>query len=142
MNVEPTRASAAAGTEPSERAAPAPLPTDPAVRAPVPPSGTAPPAPPRSAPPTGRPVRPPAVRYAPPPTRRHRGRRILAATAIAILLLGMLVVVGTYYVDSVPTPEQLQVPESTTIYYADGRTPMAKLGVENRTLLKYEEMND
>ncbi len=50
--------------------------------------------------------------------------------------------VGTYYVDSVPTPAQLPLPESTTVYYADGKTPMAKLGTENRTILAFDEMND
>jgi len=67
---------------------------------------------------------------------------VAAAVAVTVFLSGAGVAVGAYYVDSVPTPEQLQLPESTTVYYADGRTPMAKLGVENRTILRYDEMND
>jgi membrane peptidoglycan carboxypeptidase len=68
--------------------------------------------------------------------------RIISAVAVLAMLSGVLVAVGLYYVDSVPTPEQLDLPESTTVYYADGKTPMAKLGVENRTILRFDEMND
>ncbi|HEX6872685.1 MAG TPA: transglycosylase domain-containing protein [Micromonosporaceae bacterium] len=64
------------------------------------------------------------------------------AIALLLLLSGTTLTVGTYYVDSVPTPEELSLPEATTVYFADGQTPMAKLGQENRTILKYEEMND
>jgi membrane peptidoglycan carboxypeptidase len=76
--------------------------------------------------------------------RRPRRRRawIAAAIAVFVVLAGAGVVVGGYYVDSVPTPEQLSLPESTTVYYADGRTPMAKLGTENRTILRFDEMED
>jgi membrane peptidoglycan carboxypeptidase len=66
----------------------------------------------------------------------------LAAVAIVLLLTGFAVAAGTYYFDSVPTPTQLDLPESTTVFFADGKTPMAKLGAENRTLLKLDEMND
>ena len=59
-----------------------------------------------------------------------------------MVLSGLGLSACAYYIDSVPTPDQLRLPESTTIYYADGRTPMAKLGTENRTLLRSDEMND
>ena len=49
---------------------------------------------------------------------------------------------GAYYVDTIPTPAELELPESTTIYYADGVTTMAKLGTENRTILPVADMND
>ncbi|WP_426514685.1 transglycosylase domain-containing protein [Dactylosporangium sp. McL0621] len=58
------------------------------------------------------------------------------------MLSGVGAVVGALYFESVPTPEELALPESTTVYYADGTTPMAKLGTENRTILRYGEMND
>jgi membrane peptidoglycan carboxypeptidase len=74
--------------------------------------------------------------------KADRRNLIVAAIAVIMLLSGAGLAAGTYYFDSVPTPEQLQLPESTTVYYADGKTPMAKLGNENRTLLKYDEMND
>jgi membrane peptidoglycan carboxypeptidase len=50
--------------------------------------------------------------------------------------------VGGYYFDTVPTPEELQLPEATTVYFADGKTVMAKLGSENRTILSFGQMND
>lgn len=75
--------------------------------------------------------------------RRRRRRRTRAIYLLTlIVLLGSSSGAGIYYVDSVPTPNELQLPESTTIYFADERTPMAVLGKENRTLLKYEAMND
>jgi membrane peptidoglycan carboxypeptidase len=71
-----------------------------------------------------------------------RRQRIAAWVSAGLLLAGSGLIVTTFYVDSVPTPDQLQLPESTTVYYADGRTPMAKLGAENRTILAFDEMND
>ncbi len=47
-----------------------------------------------------------------------------------------------YFVDAIPMPDQLALPDSTTVYFADGTTPMATLGTENRTILSYDEMND
>ena len=47
-----------------------------------------------------------------------------------------------YFVDTIPMPEQLALPDSTTMYFADGTTTMATLGTENRTILAYDEMND
>jgi len=72
----------------------------------------------------------------------NRTRIIAATAAVTLLLSGTGLALGTYYVDSVPTPAQLELPESTTVYYADGKTPMAKLGTENRTILAFDEMND
>src|SRR5258706_4354684 len=71
-----------------------------------------------------------------------RHKVLVSVVALALVLSGAGVVVGGYYFDSVPTPDQLALPESTTVYFADGTTPMAKLGSENRTLLTYDEMND
>ncbi len=67
---------------------------------------------------------------------------VVVVVVVVVVLAGVGAAVGAYYFDSVPTPEQLQLPESTTIFYADGRTPMAKLGTENRTILRYDEMNE
>ena len=71
-----------------------------------------------------------------------RRNLLIAAIAVILLLSGLSVGAGTYYFDSVSTPEQLSLPEATTVYFADGKTPMAKLGSEDRTLLKFGEMND
>jgi membrane peptidoglycan carboxypeptidase len=75
--------------------------------------------------------------------KRTRRRGLVAAVLVVVLMLGGIgTVLGVYYVDSVPTPAQLALPEATTVYYADGKTPMARLGAQNRTLLTFDEMND
>ena len=74
--------------------------------------------------------------------RRRRRHRILIFLAVFALLAGSGLLAGGYYFDSVPTPSDLELPESTTVYYADGRTPMATLGEENRTIVPYDQMND
>lgn len=74
--------------------------------------------------------------------RRKKARirnLIIGAFAIFIMLAGGLVVGGTYYYDTVPLPDQLDLPEASTIYYSDGKTPIAKLGEEeggNREYVK------
>jgi len=73
--------------------------------------------------------------------RRVRRRRLLMASTIALLLVATGLAVGAYYVDRIPTPEQLELPESTTIYFSDGVTTMARLGTEDRTILAFDEMN-
>jgi membrane peptidoglycan carboxypeptidase len=65
--------------------------------------------------------------------RRKKARRrnlIIAAFAVFIILAGGVVVGGTYYYDSVPAPQQLKLPEASTILFANG-TQLAKLGEEN-----------
>jgi membrane peptidoglycan carboxypeptidase len=75
--------------------------------------------------------------------KKSRLRRLVAVTtALMVLILGAGVTVGLFYLDGVPTPAELTLPEATTVYYADGTTPMAKLGAENRTILSYDQMND
>ncbi|WP_231605856.1 transglycosylase domain-containing protein [Micromonospora sp. HK10] len=76
------------------------------------------------------------------PGRPRRRRRLLVVLAVVALLAGSGLLAGGYYFDSVPTPTDLKLPESTTVYYADGKTPMAKLGAENRTIVPYGQMND
>jgi membrane peptidoglycan carboxypeptidase len=74
--------------------------------------------------------------------RKARRRRVLVAVVVALVMGASGVAVGAYYVDRIPTPDQLALPESTTIYFSDGRTAMARLGTENRTILAFDEMND
>jgi membrane peptidoglycan carboxypeptidase len=73
--------------------------------------------------------------------RRVRRRRLVVASMIAMLVAATGLAAGLYYVDRVPAPEQLALPESTTIYFSDGATTMARLGTENRTILAFDEMN-
>ncbi|MGE5156130.1 MAG: transglycosylase domain-containing protein, partial [Betaproteobacteria bacterium] len=81
------------------------------------------------------------------PSRSARARKarrrniILASFAVFIMLAGIGVVVGAYYVDGIKTPDQLTFPESTTVYYSDG-TVLAKLGQVTRYNLTFEQMND
>src|SRR5215831_3027478 len=85
---------------------------------------------------------PPQLAIATPSERRkRRQRRLMAAFAIFIMLIGVVVIGGTYFVDGVKTSDQLKFPATTTVYYSDG-TPISKLGEETRYELKYEEMND
>ena len=72
--------------------------------------------------------------------RRRRRRRIAIAFLVAVLLGFGGLGGGVYYADAVPTPAELELPESTMVYFADGRTPMAKLGKETRTILAYDDM--
>ncbi|HEX2771144.1 MAG TPA: transglycosylase domain-containing protein [Micromonosporaceae bacterium] len=79
---------------------------------------------------------------APAARERPRKRVLIIFLAVLALLAGIGVMAGTYYVDSVPTPADLKLPESTTVYFADGRTEMAKLGAENRSIVPFDQMND
>jgi membrane peptidoglycan carboxypeptidase len=51
------------------------------------------------------------------------------------MLAGAGVVGGTYYFQSVPPPSALDLPETTTVYFADGKTQLAKLAQENRIMV-------
>jgi membrane peptidoglycan carboxypeptidase len=78
-------------------------------------------------------------------TRSKRQRRrniILASVAVFIMLVGIGVVSGAYYIDGIKTPDQLTFPESTTVYFSDGKTVLAKLGEVTRYNLTFDQMND
>jgi len=50
------------------------------------------------------------------------------------LFLLFAVFVGVVYASTtVPSPDSVQTAQTTLVYYADGKTPMARLGNENRT---------
>lgn len=74
--------------------------------------------------------------------RRRRGRRLLLVLLIAPIFVATGVAVAAFYIDSIPSPGQLALPESTTVYFSDGVTPMAQLGTVNRTILSFDQMND
>jgi membrane peptidoglycan carboxypeptidase len=74
-------------------------------------------------------------------SKMARRRNILIASfAVLIMLTGAGFVGGTYYVDSVKAPSQLNFPETTMVYYSDGSL-LAKLGEVTRYEVKYDEMN-
>src|SRR5262249_1773220 len=92
-------------------------------------------------PPGGPLVQPMRVRK--PKSRSKRARRrnlIIGAFAAFIMLVGTSAAGRTSYFDSSLAPSDFAQPESTTIYYSDGKTPMAKIGEENRTLIPFSEM--
>jgi membrane peptidoglycan carboxypeptidase len=85
---------------------------------------------------------PPRLAIATPQQRRQRRiRQLMAAFAVFIMLVGVVVIGGTYFVDGVKTSDQLTFPATTTVYYSDG-TPISKLGEQTRYELTYDEMND
>jgi membrane peptidoglycan carboxypeptidase len=64
--------------------------------------------------------------------RALRRRRIVTTAVAALVLSGVLTAAGVYYVGSVPLPADLSLPATTTVYYSDGVTVMARLGTRNR----------
>ncbi|WP_238013150.1 transglycosylase domain-containing protein [Dactylosporangium sp. AC04546] len=76
-----------------------------------------------------------------PVSKRRRRRRILIASGVAVLVLaGSTAGAGTYYFDQVALPEDIAMAQSTTIYYADGVTPIARIGDTNRTVIPLDEV--
>ncbi|HTJ33407.1 MAG TPA: transglycosylase domain-containing protein [Dactylosporangium sp.] len=66
---------------------------------------------------------------------RRRLRKVLLRSLVALVVLaGLGLAAGTYYYDQVPLPDDITLEQATTIYYADGVTPLARIG-ENRTLV-------
>ncbi|MFU8873381.1 transglycosylase domain-containing protein [Micromonospora sp. SL4-19] len=64
--------------------------------------------------------------------KRRRINMLIAGFAVFIMLAGIGVVGFTYYSQKVYLPEDTTPPLSTTIYARDGKTPIAKVGEENR----------
>jgi membrane peptidoglycan carboxypeptidase len=64
-----------------------------------------------------------------------RRRRIITSVVAGLVLLAVFTVVGVYYVNTIPLPNALSLPATTTVYYSDGRTVLARLGSQSRTLV-------
>jgi len=64
--------------------------------------------------------------------RQLRRRRIISSIMAFVVLAGVFSIVGAYYVSTIPLPEAVRLPETTTVYYSDGTTVMARLGEQNR----------
>jgi membrane peptidoglycan carboxypeptidase len=78
-----------------------------------------------------------------PPRSKKKNRRrnwIVASIAILIMIAGGSLVGGTYVFAKVPAPDALPAGQSTTIYYSDGKTEMAKIGDENRTIVPLDKI--
>ncbi|WP_433205733.1 transglycosylase domain-containing protein [Dactylosporangium sp. CS-047395] len=71
--------------------------------------------------------------------RKRRRNVIIASIAAFIMIAGIGMVAGTYYFDQVALPDDITLDQSTTIYYSDGVTPMARIG-ENRTVLPFDQI--
>jgi membrane peptidoglycan carboxypeptidase len=69
-----------------------------------------------------------------------RKRRLFIALAVVVALVGAAIGAATLYVGSVPLPGLIALPESTVVYYSDGRTVMARLGAEHRIVLAHDEI--
>jgi membrane peptidoglycan carboxypeptidase len=67
-------------------------------------------------------------------------RRLLIVVATVLVLVGAGVGAAALYVNSVPLPAEMSMPEITTVYYADGKTEMARLGAQNRVLLPHDRI--
>src|SRR5215475_11059396 len=68
--------------------------------------------------------------------RARRRRLIIACLAALIMLSGIGVITGVYYTSSITLPADVPLQQSTTVYYSDGKTVMARLGDENRVILQ------
>jgi len=75
-------------------------------------------------------------------SRKTRRRRLLIAVLVSPVFAFTGLVAAGYYVDSVPLPAELELPEATTVYFSDGVTPIAQLGSVNRVILQPSELND
>jgi len=72
--------------------------------------------------------------------RRRRRNLIIVGIAAFIMLTGVGMVTGTYYFDQVELPQDLHMKEATTIFYNDGKTKMAQIGEENRTMITIKDV--
>ncbi|SCL22633.1 Membrane carboxypeptidase (penicillin-binding protein) [Micromonospora nigra] len=72
--------------------------------------------------------------------KRKRMNLLIASFAVFIMLAGIGVVGFTYYSTNVVLPKEIPLPLSTTVYMKDGKTPVARLGNENRTFVTINDI--
>ena len=72
--------------------------------------------------------------------RALRRRRIISSVVAAVVMVGVFSIVGVYYVGTIPLPDALSLPTTTTVYYSDGTTVMARLGSQNRVLVNFDTL--
>jgi membrane peptidoglycan carboxypeptidase len=56
------------------------------------------------------------------------------------LIAAVILAVVAYARTTIPNPSELAAQQSTTIYYSDGKTPLARIGATNRTDVKLSEV--
>lgn len=74
--------------------------------------------------------------------KRKRVNLLIASFAVLIMLAGGGVVLGTYYSTTVPLPDDVVLPEASTILASDGKKQLAKVGEQNRTLVTSKQIPD
>ncbi|MFL6112716.1 MAG: transglycosylase domain-containing protein, partial [Catenulispora sp.] len=77
-------------------------------------------------------------------TKKQRRRRRLAiggGVLVGLIVLVAVFVGVTYASVKVPDPNTIAQSQTSVIYYADGQTPMAQLGSENRTNVKLSQIS-
>ncbi|MEV4540107.1 transglycosylase domain-containing protein [Micromonospora echinaurantiaca] len=72
--------------------------------------------------------------------KRKRLNTLIAGFAVLIMLAGLGVVGFTWYSTRVVLPNEVPLPLSTTVYAADGKNIVAKLGSENRTFVTIDQI--
>jgi membrane peptidoglycan carboxypeptidase len=68
-------------------------------------------------------------------SRALRRRRIITSILATLILGAVFSVVSVYYVNSIPLPDGFSLPATTTVYYSDGSTVMARLGSQRRAMV-------
>jgi membrane peptidoglycan carboxypeptidase len=74
--------------------------------------------------------------------RRRRTNILTAAAAVLVIMLGAGVVGGTYFFDDVALPNPVSEDQSNVILNSDGKTVLAKLGDQNRTVVPEPKINE
>src|SRR6478672_6299259 len=69
-----------------------------------------------------------------------RRRRIISSVVAGLVMASLLTVVSVYFVVSIPLPDAFSLPATTTVYYADGTTVMARLGSQRRVLVDVNQV--
>jgi len=67
---------------------------------------------------------------------------MVAGFAVLVMVAGAALVGGTYYATNVVLPDNIDPPLASTIYAADGKTQIAKLGEVNRTFVSIKQIPD
>jgi membrane peptidoglycan carboxypeptidase len=73
--------------------------------------------------------------------RRRRGNILTAAAAVVVILLGAGVVAGTWFFDDVQLTEPKAESQVTQLLGEDGKTQLATIGAQNRSLVPYQSIN-